>query len=180
MKKVKYFKFILLVVATSIISLAFLNFDDGDDFELIKNLEIYHSVMKELRLNYVDEIQSAELITYSISQLLEQLDPYTIYYPENLVEDYTFMNTGEFGGIGMTVEIIDNKFIITDIMLNKPAFNSGIKIGDQVIKIENIELDGKSLSDISTLLKGETGSFVKKKYKIPRMKRKNTVLNVLK
>lgn len=168
MKKVNYFKLIVLILVTSIISLAFFKFDEGDDFELIKNLEIYHSVMKEVRLNYVDEVQSSELISYSISQMLKQLDPYTIYYPENLVEDYTFMNTGEFGGVGMTLENIKKKFIVTDILLDKPAYNSGIKIGDEVIKIENVDLVGKSLSEVSDLLKGETNSFVKIKIKNPQ------------
>lgn len=160
MKRTNYLKIIVIVLFTSIISLAFTKLDDGDDFELIKNLEIYHSVMKQLRLDYVEEIKTAELISYSIKEMLKQLDPYTIYYPENLVEDYTFMNKGEFGGVGMTVVKINDKFIVTEILKDNPAYNSGIRIGDELIKIENLDLDNKSIDDISSLLKGETGAVV--------------------
>lgn len=161
MKKINYLKFTILILFTFIVSLGFvfLN-DDEDDFELIKNLEIYHSVFKELRINYVDDVKTSELVTYSIKQLLLQLDPYTIYYPENVVEDYTFMNSGEFGGIGLTVDIIDNKIIVTDIVLNQPANLSGINIGDEIIEIENIKTEGKTMDEIGSLLKGETGSIV--------------------
>jgi len=161
MKKFNYFKLAILIAFTSIVSLAFITIDDDDDFELIKNLEIYHTIMKELRLNYVDEIKTSELISFSIKEMLLQLDRFTIYYPENVVEDYTFMNKGEFGGIGLTVNEIKDKFIITDILLNKPASEAGLKIGDEILKIDNVVLNGKSIDDISTLLKGETGSTVK-------------------
>ncbi len=158
MKKTKFLKLFILLLIPIFTLLSFTFQNEDDDFDLIKNLEIYHAIFKELRINYVDEVNVANLITYSIEQMLKQLDPFTIYYPENKVEDYTFMNTGEYGGIGATVEKIDNKFIVTDIILNMCADKAGIQIGNEIVEIETNSLINKSLEDINILLRGEPGS----------------------
>jgi len=165
MKKSKLLIITLLLVFISILFVSYKEYDDGDDFDLIKNLEIYHSVLKEIRINYVDKVNVSKLITFSIEEMLKQLDPFTIYYPEDKVEDYTFMNTGEYGGIGATVEKINNSFIITDLILDMAANKAGIEIGNEIIKIEDKSLENKSIDDVGLLLKGESGSIVNLKIK---------------
>ena len=83
------------VVLAAIIPLLSFTKDDDDDFELVKNLEIFHSLMRDIRTMYVEETSSGELIKTAIDKMLETLDPYTVYYPESLVEDVRIMNTGE-------------------------------------------------------------------------------------
>jgi len=165
MKKIKLLKITILFLIISVVFVSFKKFDDGDDFDLVKNLEIYHSIMKELRINYVDKVNVSKLITFSIEEMLKQLDPFTIYYPENKVEDYTFMNIGEYGGIGATVEKINNSFVVTDLILDMCADKAGIQIGNEIIKIEDVELSKKSLDEVSLLLKGEVGSTISLKIK---------------
>jgi len=149
--RIKIFAVILALTT----SFTFSKLDDGDDFELIKNLEIYHLIFKELRLNYVDKIDAAELITLSIDKMLKSLDPYTVYYPESKIEDYRYFSKGEYAGLGIRVDTINNFFVITSIIEETPADKSGLLVGDKIIKVEDIDIKGKTLDDLSNLLKGE-------------------------
>jgi len=154
-------KVLILSIIVGLISICWISFDDDKDFELIKNMEIYYSVVKELRNLYVDEPDIGSLVKTSIEKMLESLDPYTDYYPESLVEDFRFMQTGEYGGIGATVIEVDKKFVITEIYPNFPAFKAGIKIGDVIIKVQNQLVDGLNLEQISTFFKGQPNTTIK-------------------
>ncbi|MCQ2973685.1 MAG: S41 family peptidase [Bacteroidales bacterium] len=136
-------------------------YDDDDDFELIKNLEIYHTLMRDLRIMYVDEISSGDLIKNSIDKMLENLDPYTVYYPESLIEDVRFANSGEYAGIGTEIDKIDNFYEITNLIKNSPAEKNGLLIGDKIISINDKLLNNKSIDEVDLLLKGENGSNIK-------------------
>ncbi len=149
--RIKIFAVILALTT----SFTFASFDDGDDFELIKNLEIYHLVFKELRLNYVDKIDAAELITLSIDKMLKSLDPYTVYYPESKIEDYRYFSKGEYAGLGIRVDTMNNYFVITHLIKDAPAHHSGLLVGDKILKVEDIDTKDKTLDDLSNLLKGE-------------------------
>ncbi|MEA3450739.1 MAG: peptidase S41, partial [Bacteroidota bacterium] len=102
-------------------SFAFKVFDDRDDFELIKNLEIYHNVLKQLHYNYVDELDSRLLITSSIDKMLEQLDPYTVYYPESQIETIKIISKSQYTGIGITVDTFENTIFIVEVVKNSEA-----------------------------------------------------------
>lgn len=136
-------------------SFTYSNFDDEDDFELIKNLELYHMVLKELNINYVDDIDAAKLITFSIDEMLESLDPYTVYYPESKIEDYRYFSKAEYAGLGIRIDSIDGEFTIVHVIENSPAHHHGLLIGDIILKIEDIDLEDKELDELSNLLKGE-------------------------
>lgn len=135
--------------------------DDGDDFELIKNLEIFHTLVKNLRILYVDETSSGDLIKTAMDKMLENLDPYTVYYPESLVEDVMFMNSGDYAGTGIDIEIMGGKAVIAQIIEGSPAQKNGLYIGDVITTADNRTLAGKSNDEIDLMLKGEPGSVVK-------------------
>ncbi|MBR2887954.1 MAG: S41 family peptidase [Bacteroidales bacterium] len=135
--------------------------DDGDDFELIKNLEIFHTLVKNLRILYVDETSSGDLIKTAMDKMLENLDPYTVYYPESLVEDVMFMNSGDYAGTGIELEMMNGKAVIAQISENSPAHKNGLLIGDILISADGKTLAGKSENEIDLILKGEAGSTVK-------------------
>lgn len=135
--------------------------DDGDDFELIKNLEIFHTLIKNLRILYVDETSSADLIKTAMDKMLENLDPYTVYYPESLVEDVKFMNSGEYAGIGAEIEIMKKNPVIAEITKGSPADRNGILIGDIIKAIDGRSTDGKSIDEINMMVKGEPGTSTK-------------------
>ena len=127
-------------------------------FEIARNLDIYASLFKEINAFYVDEIDPEKTIRTSIDAMLASLDPYTNYIPEEDLDAYRTMTTGEYGGIGSLISQIDDKILITMPNEGFPADNAGIKIGDEIIKIDNIDTKGKSTTEVSNLLKGTAGT----------------------
>ena len=160
--KIKKFikpKIIAIIIAIgAIVPLLSFTKDDDDDFELIKNLEIFHTLMRDIRVMYVEETSSGELIHTAINKMLETLDPYTVYYPESLVEDVRMMNTGEYAGIGANIEEVKGQYIISSIYKDSPADKAGLMIGDIILKINDKDITGKSYDELDLVLKGEPGT----------------------
>ncbi len=134
-----------------------------DYFEISKNLDIFYSVYKELNMGYVDGTKPGQLMKTGIDAMLNSLDPYTVYYTENDIEDYRYMTTGEYGGIGSTVNDIDGKIIIADPYEGFAAYKAGLRGGDQIVGVNGINVEGKRSDDISNLLKGQAGTPLKLK-----------------
>lgn len=153
----------IILVISLFFSLGFKILDDGDDFELIKNLEIYHNVMKQLRVNYVDEIDSRQIITLSIDKMLEDLDPYTVYYPESEIESVRLISEAKYVGVGISIDTFMNEIYVTDIENNSSAHTQGILIGDKVLSVNEIETNANNLSDFDRLIAGQANTFVRLK-----------------
>ncbi|MEX2335690.1 MAG: S41 family peptidase [Fulvivirga sp.] len=124
-------------------------------FEIAKNLDIFATLFKEVNAYYVDEIDPDEIIRVGIDAMLASLDPYTNYIPEDEIESFRSMTTGQYAGIGALIGQINNKTIITMPYKDFAAYNAGLKIGDEIIAINGKKVIGMSVSDISTLLKGQ-------------------------
>ena len=135
----------------------------GDFFEIAKQIEIFTTLFKELNMNYVDETTPSDLMNKAIKGMLEDLDPYTVYWNEQEVEDARINNSGMYTGIGATVRNKDNKMIIIEPFKGFPADNAGLKSGDQIIKIGEITLLDNE-GDASELLKGAADSKIKLTY----------------
>ena len=146
-----------LVIGISFSFLAFLP-SDKDFFEISKNLDVFTSLFKELNIYYVDETKPGDLMKTGIDAMLESLDPYTNYYPESDIEDYRFMTTGKYGGIGSTIRRKDDFVIISEPYENFPAHKAGLKAGDVILKVDGKEAKGKNSSELSELLKGQPGT----------------------
>jgi len=131
------------------------------DFEISKNLEILTSLYKELNTNYVDGANPSELMKTGIDAMLDKLDPYTVFIPESEIEDYRFMTTGEYGGIGSLIHKQGDYIIISEPYENAPAQKSGLKAGDKILKINDKTASGKSVEDVSAILKGQPGTSFK-------------------
>jgi carboxyl-terminal processing protease len=160
-------KIIIVFISAVLLSLAtvFVAFNDRNDFEISKNLDIYYTLFKELNVFYVDEIDPAELVKTSIDKMLESLDPYTNFYPESQMEDYKFMTTGEYGGVGAVIRQYEGEVIIAEIYEDFPAHISGLKVGDAIYEIDGKNARGKSTEEISSMLKGQPGTSFKIKVK---------------
>jgi len=128
------------------------------DFEISKNLEILSSLYKELNINYVDGVNSSDLMKTGIDAMLDKLDPYTVFIPESEIEDYRFMTTGEYGGIGSLIHKQGEYIIISEPYENSPAQKAGLKAGDKILKINDKSASGKSADDVSSILKGQPGT----------------------
>jgi carboxyl-terminal processing protease len=168
----------ILIIFVSL-SLLILGFRYGDPyFEISKNLEIFNSVFRELHAGYVDQVEPGKIIKTATDAALNSLDPYTVLYTENELEDYKFMFSGEYGGIGASFMIRDNKPVITEIIENSEAQRAGLKPGDYLLEVNGISIQNKTADEISSLLKGQPGSTVQVKYfSVFHNKEQNMILN---
>ncbi|MCB0491445.1 MAG: S41 family peptidase [Cyclobacteriaceae bacterium] len=130
-------------------------------FEIAKNLDIFASLFKEVNALYVDEVNPNQLIRTGIDAMLMSLDPYTNFIAEDEVETYRTMNTGQYGGIGAVTRVIGNRTLVTMIYEGYPAEKNGLKIGDEVIKMDEVELAKISIEEANQLMRGQIGTTVK-------------------
>ena len=131
-----------------------------DYFEVAKQMEIYTTMFKEINMYYIDEINPAKLTDTAIKNMLNDLDPYTKFYDEQGVEDVRINSSGEYSGIGAQSNYYDGKLIIIELFKGYSADKSGIKVGDQIIKIDNILVEDYNGKQVSTLLKGSPNTSV--------------------
>jgi carboxyl-terminal processing protease len=140
------------------ISSGFLINQETRDFRIAKNLDIFFSLFRELNTFYVDEIDPDKVIKAGIDNMLKTLDPYTVYYPESDVDEFTFMTTGKYGGIGSLVRNNGDYVIISEVYKGFPADMAGIKAGDLLKKVDGTSLKGFSTEKVSEKLKGNPGT----------------------
>ncbi len=127
-------------------------------FEIAKNLDIFATLFKEVNALYVDEVNPNQLIRTGIDAMLASLDPYTNYIPEDEVEDYRTMNTGQYGGIGAVTREIAGRTVVTMIMEGYSAQKGGLKIGDEIIKIDDVDINRLTREEAGHLMKGQLGT----------------------
>lgn len=135
----------------------------SDFFEIAKQIEIFTTLFKELNMNYVDETTPATLMDKAITGMLEDLDPYTVYWNEQEVEDARINNSGVYTGIGASVKTKKDRIVIVEPFKDYPADKAGLKAGDEIIKIGNTELSDFD-GDTGELLKGAPDSEIKITY----------------
>ena len=147
-----------IIIILSAICLIAASKSDDDYFEISKNLRIMASVYEKLNSNYVDELLPGKIMKTGINAMLKSLDPYTVYISESEIEDFRFATTGEYGGIGATIKIKEQRVLVTELYENSPATISDLRVGDQLISIDGITLENLSIDEIGMLLKGAAES----------------------
>lgn len=146
----------------------------SDFFEIAKQIEIFTELFKELNMNYVDETNPAELMDSAITGMLESLDPYTIYWTEQEVEDAKINRSGDYSGIGATVRTKDGVMTIIEPRKGYPADKAGLKAGDKLVKIGDIVISDFE-GDAGDLLKGAPGSKIAVTYERQGTTSKTTI-----
>jgi carboxyl-terminal processing protease len=149
----KYLKkrYIIPVLASGMLFIG-VSFKD-DFFEVAKQIEIFTTLFKAVNSNYVDKVNPGDLMDKAIKSMLAELDPYTNYFNEQDVVKFKINNTGEYTGIGAVITRKEAKLIVKEIYKNYPADKAGLKGGDEIISIGDINLaDYKE--DASQLLRG--------------------------
>lgn len=153
-------------LSLSIVFVLFIQAKNTDSyFEISKNLDIFATLFKQLNTYYVDPIEPGKLVKTGIDAMLDGLDPYTNYITESDIEEYEFQTTGKYGGIGATMRRKGDDIFVGDVYESSPAQKAGLHPGDQVIAIDDHNLTGKTIDDISLLLKGSPGTQVNLKIK---------------
>ncbi len=153
-------KVLLSIALLSVIGLLALTSNEKA-FLISKNLQIFGSMFKEISIYYVDDVNPNTLVKTGIDAMLASLDPYTNYIPEDDIEDYRTMTTGQYGGIGALIGRRNNKTMILMPYENFPAAKAGLKIGDEILEVDGISVKEKNSQDVSKFLKGQRDTKVK-------------------
>ncbi len=152
----------LLIISLALVSISFLAAVRPGEryFEIAKNLDIFATLFKEVNTLYVDDVNPNQLMRTGIDAMLESLDPYTNYIPEDEVEDYRTLNTGQYGGIGAITREFGGRTVVTMLLEGYAAQAGGLKIGDEVIKIDKVGLASLTREEANHLMKGQVGTTV--------------------
>ena len=148
---------------------------DQKNFEISKNLDIFYTLVRELNLFYVDEVKPEKLIKKGIDEMLETLDPYTVFIPESEMDDFKFMTTGEYAGIGAMISKRRNQIVVAEPYEGFPAMKSGLRAGDIFLEVDGKNVDKLAVSDVSDILKGPAKKPVKVKMQRPGEKKPFTL-----
>ena len=124
-------------------------------FDIAKSLDIFATLFKEVNAYYVDEVDPKKLIDTGIKGMLESLDPYTDFIPEEDLESFSIQTTGQYAGIGALIGVVNKKTVITEPYMGFPAQRAGIRVGDELISVDGKIVEGKGSSETSALLKGK-------------------------
>ncbi len=135
--------------------------NDDYNFQVLKNLEIYQQVLKHLTTDYIYQVDPGQLVTTSIQNMLKTLDPYTIYISGEQLTYLKIISESKYTGIGIKFTVLDSFPYIIEVLPNSPAEKAGLKIGDKILKINNIQTAGKSLKQLQILLSGDKNTEVK-------------------
>ena len=148
---------IAIIAVTSFFSYSFVD----NYFEVSKNLEIFATLYRELNIYYVDETNPGKLMETGINAMLETLDPYTNYISESDIEDYRFMTTGQYGGIGALITQKGDYVVVADPYEGFPAQKAGLMAGDVIMEIDGKSAVGKKTDEVSKILKGSPNTTIK-------------------
>ncbi|HAP02266.1 MAG TPA: peptidase S41 [Bacteroidetes bacterium] len=150
-----------LVLALSLAALIPLAFVSDNLFEVSKNLDIFASLYKEVNTLYVDDIDPGKFMRTGIDAMLNSLDPFTNYISEAEIEGFRFQTTGKYGGIGATVRKQGDYIALAEPYQGFAADKAGLLAGDVILEIDGQSTKGKSIDDVSKVLKGSPGTTIK-------------------
>ena len=151
---------IIAIIISMLLPTMLIGQEKQNNFEISKSIDIYNSLLRELNLNYVDEINPAELNEAAIDAMLQGLDPYTVFIPESEIETYKLMTTGEYGGIGAIIQYDGEYTRISDPYEGWPAQKAGLQAGDAILSVNGVDTHKKPTDQVSELLKGQPGTEV--------------------
>lgn len=157
---VKKFSLSFIVIVFCLLNTinSFSQIDDEKYFEMNKAIETFGSVFKSLHSNYVDELNSGDLVKTAIDAMLAKLDPYTNFYPESEMEEVKLQYLGQYGGIGALIHYKNGIVYISEPYEGLPAYKAGVKAGDAILSIDGESAKGKTSNQVSEKLRGQAGT----------------------
>ena len=160
MKRIKFIAVFLIILATGFTFIA-----EDYFFKIDKSIEIFGKLYKEVVLNYVDEVDPEKFMKAGIKGMLSALDPYTVFIDEKHSKDVDVLTSGKYGGIGITITMIDSQIAIVKVMEGFAGDKAGLKVGDIILEVDGVSLKGKSLDEARSMMLGRPGTVVRLKVK---------------
>ena len=149
-----------LVISLFIHSLFFSNYLFANENDIYKKIDLFGEVLEKINEEYVDEINQSDSMDSAINGLLQSLDPYSAYMSPEIFNEMQTETSGEFGGLGIEVGMEAGVVKVISPIDDTPASRAGLKAGDYIVKIENTQVQGKSLSEAVDLMRGPVGSSI--------------------
>ncbi|MEA2107027.1 MAG: S41 family peptidase [Bacteroidota bacterium] len=156
-----FIKTVVFILLTGITTTFLWSFKEGDDFKIAKSMDIFYSLFRDVNVYYVDETNPEKMVETGINAMLEELDPYTVYIPEKDMDEFNFMTTGQYGGIGALIRGTGEFPIIAKPYKGFPADKAGLKAGDKILEIDGKPANENQLEQVSEKLKGVPQTTVK-------------------
>ena len=153
MKIIKYYSFIFL-------SFFYLSLANSSEVDIYKKIDLFGEVLEKINREYIDEINQSKSMDSAINGLLQSLDPYSSYMSPEILEEMQTETSGEFGGLGIEVGMEAGVVKVISPIDDTPASKAGLKAGDYIVKINNTQVQGKSLSEAVDLMRGPVGSSI--------------------
>ena len=153
----KIVQFYLIIFLTQFLFLKQIN---SAEIDIYKKIDLFGEVLEKINKEYVDEINQSESMDSAINGLLQSLDPYSAYMSPEIFQEMQTETSGEFGGLGIEVSMEAGVVKVISPIDDTPASKAGIKAGDYIVKINNIQVQGKSLSEAVDLMRGPVGSAI--------------------
>lgn len=137
------------------------------NFEISKNLEIFNDIYKQLDMFYVDTLEADTVIGWAIHSMLRQVDPFTVYYPEDDMSELKEMTTGKYAGVGSVIRYYkkEDRVMMVEPWEDSPATDAGVKAGDVILTIDDKDVKGMNVQQVSKLLRGDAGTVFELKVK---------------
>ena len=173
MKKAKIFLIILLFLITHGKYTIAENYD-----ELYQKIDLFSEVLEKINNDYVDDVDQAEIMDAAINGVLQSLDPYSAYMNQEMFDNMETETKGSFGGLGIEVGMEAGVVKVISPIDDTPASRAGIKAGDYIILIDDIQVQGKTLMEAVNLMRGPVGSPIEITIR-RKGKRKAIVLNIV-
>ena len=153
MKIIKYYSFFFL-------SFFYLSSANSSEVDIYKKIDLFGEVLEKINREYIDEINQSESMDSAINGLLQSLDPYSSYMSPEILEEMQTETSGEFGGLGIEVSMEAGVVKVISPIDDTPASKAGLKAGDYIVKINDTQVQGKSLSEAVDLMRGPVGSSI--------------------
>tara|TARA_B100001121_G_scaffold38491_1_gene32881 strand:- start:346 stop:1485 length:1140 start_codon:yes stop_codon:yes gene_type:complete len=153
-------KKIFFIISIFFLKFSIFNIVNAAENDVYKKIDLFGEVLEKINKEYVDEINQSESMDSAINGLLQSLDPYSAYMSPEILNEMQTETSGEFGGLGIEVSMESGVVKVISPIDDTPASKAGIKAGDYIIKIDNVQVQGKSLSEAVDLMRGPVGSSI--------------------
>tara|TARA_B100000945_G_scaffold82608_1_gene63698 strand:- start:476 stop:1609 length:1134 start_codon:yes stop_codon:yes gene_type:complete len=141
-----------------VIFLSYTNLSYALNDDIYKKIDLFSEVLEKVNEEYVDEVNQSEIMDSAINGVLQSLDPYSSYMSPEMLENMQTETSGEFGGLGIEVGMESGVVKVITPIDNSPAYRVGVKAGDYIVKINDVQVQGKSLNEAVELMRGPVNS----------------------